>query len=585
METREIRGIPTRIWKHAPNDLRVVLDLSRAHGEKDFLVYEGTRLTFEQHYAEAATLATVFQDRFGIVKGERVALAMRNLPAWVVSFWGAAALGAVVVPLNAWWTGEELQFALQDSGASLLVVDRERLGRLRGSFASLPDLRAVLVVDEEPLADLPTALPASRVPLVFLNDVLAPQSVSLPASSLDKTPGAYVLPAVPLDPEDPATIFYTSGTTGRPKGVLGTQRNVCTNLMNLFFISTAGTLRGTGGPTDLSATEQPSILLSVPLFHVTGCYAVMIANAAAGGKLVMMHHWDPEQALELIERERVTTFGGVPTTVLEVLESPGFAQHDTSSIRALAFGGAPAPPDLVRRIKERFPLAAPSNGYGLTETSAITTMNAGDDYVATPDSVGVPVPVCDLRIVPTPEGDTSDLAPGGALPGTLGELWIRGPHVVPGYWNRPEETAAAFSEGWLHTGDIGYLDDTGALHIVDRAKDVVIRGGENIYCAEVEAALFSHRAIAHCAVIGVPHPTLGEEVGAVIIVHRGKRVSADQLTRHARERIPAYCVPVHFWFRSEPLPRNPQGKVLKDQLRSELLADRPTNPETTMAGP
>ena len=241
-----------------------------------------------------------------------------------------------------------------------------------------------------------------------------------------------------------------------------------------------------------SGAEQNAYLLSVPFFHATGCHAVLVGNTAAGGKLVLMHHWDPERALEMIERERITIFGGVPAMVMQVLDSPNFAKRDTSSVKGIAYGGAPAPPELVRRISQYFPAGSPSNGYGLTETSSVTTMNNGADYVRKPDSVGPPVPVCEVAVVPedydrpTPD----DTLPTG--PKCDGELWIKGPNVVRGYWNKPDETEAMFTEGWLHSGDVARVDEEGFVYIVDRAKDIVIRGGENVYSVEVEATLFEH---------------------------------------------------------------------------------------------
>jgi long-chain acyl-CoA synthetase len=284
-----------------------------------------------------------------------------------------------------------------------------------------------------------------------------------------------------------------------------------------------------------------------------------------------MHHFDPERALELIEREQVATFGGVPAMVMQVLDSPNFAKHDTSSIRGVSYGGAPAPPDLVRRIREAWPIGQPSNGYGLTETSSITSMNSGGDYIAKPASVGPPVPVTDVAIVPEDfEGEEpDDTLPKG--PDVRGELWIKGPQVVRGYWHRPEETAKSFTRGWLHTGDVATLDDENFIFIVDRAKDMIIRGGENVYSVQVEAALFEHPAVADCAVIGVPEPTLGEEVGAVIVLRPGHKVAADELSAHVKSRLAGFMVPTHIWFREEPLPRNPAGKVLKRELRDELV--------------
>jgi long-chain acyl-CoA synthetase len=295
-----------------------------------------------------------------------------------------------------------------------------------------------------------------------------------------------------------------------------------------------------------------------------------VANTAAGNKLVMMHHWDPERALELIERERITTFGGVPAMVMQVIDLPSFSKRDTSSVRAVAYGGAPAPPELVRRIKEHFPVSAPSNGYGLTETSSVTTMNSGDDYVRKPESVGPAVPVCDVRIVPEGyDGDepADDLAQG---PDVVGELWIKGPNVVRGYWNKPEATAATFTDGWLRTGDVARLDEEGFVYIVDRAKDMIIRGGENIYGAEVEGVLFQHPAVADAAIVGIPDRVLGEEVGAIVQLRPGAEVTEDDLRRHVGSHLAAFKVPKRIWFRQDELPRNPAGKVLKRQLREDL---------------
>jgi long-chain acyl-CoA synthetase len=576
MEERDIRGVPIRTWKNAPGNLRVVLDMSLAHGDKTFLVYEDERTTFAEHYRIACTLAHRLHTTFGIEQGDRVAIIMRNLPEWIMGFWAASLLGAIMVPLNAWWSAEELRYGLEDSGSKVAFVDSERAQRIRSVLGGLDNLKAVIVADEHRTqAEAPLAVyepPEGEAQVPEWPFPLALGDVDEAASPPDVT----------IDPEDDATIFYTSGTTGRPKGAVGTHRNMCTNLMSLFFINTRGSARyGASAlgeadePGDQPATtdeqNQPAFLLSVPLFHATGCHSVMVTNVAAGGKLVMMHHFDPERALQLIERERIATFGGVPAMVMQVLDSPNFSKYDTSSVRGVSYGGAPAPPDLVRRIRAAWPVGQPSNGYGLTETSSVTSMNSGADYIGKPESVGPPVPVCDVAVLPEDyaKDEPDDSAPHG--PDVRGELWIKGPNVVRGYWNRPEETAKTFSRGWLHTGDVARLDDENFIYIVDRAKDMIIRGGENVYSVQVEAALFEHPAVADCAVIGVPHETLGEEVGAVVVLRPGAKVTADELALHVKERLAGFMVPTHIWFRSEPLPRNPQGKVLKRELREELV--------------
>ena len=575
MDQVDIHGVSTRVWAAAPPTLRDVLELSLAHHHKDFLVYEDERTTFAEHYRTAATIGHRLAERFGVQPGDRVAIAMRNLPEWVTAFWGAVCAGGVVVPLNAWWTGDELHYGLSDSGATVVFCDQERANRLRPYLGGLSRLRAVVVADEQRSARSARV----REP--------GPGEAPVPEWPYGLFVGQVADDAQPPDhrrqPDDDATIFYTSGTTGRPKGAVGSHRNACTNLMSLFFLSTRNTMRFGSGPQD---DKYPnSYLLSVPLFHATGCHATMITNVAAGGKLVMMHHFDPERALELIERERITSFGGVPTMVMQILDSPDFARRDTSSVRSIAYGGAPAPPDLVRRIAEHFPVGEPANGYGLTETSSVTTMNSGPDYQRKPDSVGPAVPVCDVVVVPDDYEGEEPPADGPSGPEVVGELWVKGPQVVRGYWERPEETALVFTRGWLHTGDVARIDEEGFVFIVDRAKDVIIRGGENVYSVEVEAALHEHPAVADCAVIGVPHPVLGEEVGAVVVLHRGVRVSAEDLARHVRERLAAFNVPTRFWFRTEPLPRNPAGKILKRYLRDELLAGEEGDAEPATAAP
>ena len=278
---------------------------------------------------------------------------------------------------------------------------------------------------------------------------------------------------------------------------------------------------GTAPPAAQAAAGQNVSLLSVPFFHATGCHSILVANLAFGGKIVIMRKWDAGRALELIERERVTTFGGVPAMVWQVLEHPDFGTRDISSVRSIGYGGAPAAPELVRRIEALFPGRTPSNGYGLTETSSVTTLNVGSDYQRKPDSVGVPMPVVDVKVV----GADDAVMPTGEV----GELWIKGPNVVKGYWAKPEATAESFTDGWLHSGDVARLDDEGFVYIVDRAKDMIIRGGENVYCVEVEAALFEHPAVTDAAVIGIPHHVLGEEVGAVVHLAPGFQAGEDEL--------------------------------------------------------
>jgi long-chain acyl-CoA synthetase len=529
MEEVQVAGDKIRAWKHAPATFRALLEMSRFHGEKLFVVYEDQRLTFEEHFRLAATLANRLVDDYGIRKGDRVAIAMRNYPEWIVAFSATLAAGAVAVPLNAWWTRPELEYGLTDSGAKLLIADGERAERLAGIGLPMIVARA----DDANWAEV-------------IGEV---------------SPGV-TLPDVEIGPDDPATIFYTSGTTGRSKGALGSHRNLGQAPMTVAYALMSSVALAGKDPAEAAAVRRVT-LLTVPLFHTTGCFAVLMPTFFTGGQLVLMYKWDPRRALELIEREKITTMSGVPTNAWQLLSHPSFGDYDISSLTAISYGGAPAPPKLLERITELLPNRTPGNGYGMTETTALAVYNSGRNYVAKPESIGLPVAVIDVKVC-DPQGIEVPV-------GQVGELCIRGPIVIMGYWNRPDATAETFVNGWLHTGDLARVDEEGFVYIVDRAKDMVIRGGENVYCAEVEAALFEHPAIDDAAVIGIPDDELGEQVGAVVRLKPGAAATVEELQTFLSGRIAKFKVPVRIWFRETELPRNPGGKILKTHLRRETL--------------
>jgi long-chain acyl-CoA synthetase len=546
METREIRGQTLRVWKNAPSTLRDVVEASRAYGDRIFLVYEDERISFDGFRRAVAVFAADLQAR-GVVKGDRVAVAMRNLPEWAVAFYGAASLGAIVTPLNAWWTGAELEYGLKDSGAKILVVDAERYERLSGFLAGCGDLTWVYVCRAEEVA--------AHAAVIRLEAVIgAPEAWGALADQ--------PLPPSEISPEDDATILYTSGTTGRPKGALATHRAINSNIMAAGLGSARAYLRrGQAPPPTGPSAPQRSTMISIPLFHVTGCFAVLNPILFGGGKLVMMRKWDPIRAFELIEREKVQAAGGVPAIAWELVEHPARANYDLSTLESIAYGGAPAAPELVRKIREAFPRAQPGSGWGMTETCAAVTNHSAEDYLHRPESSGPPVPVSDLKIVDPVDGIT-ELAVG-----ELGELWARGPQIAKGYWNKPQATAETFVDGWVRTGDLARLDEEGFVYIVDRAKDMLIRGGENIYCIEVENALYEHPAVMDAAVVGAPHRTLGEEPAAVVTLKPGLSATEEELRAHAARRLAAFKVPIAIRIWSEALPRNANGKILKDELR------------------
>jgi len=545
MDMATIRGIPTRVWKHAPADLGVLLDLSRTHGDRLATILEGERVSFEAQYRAAALLAQAFVDR-GVGKGDRIAFATRNLPEWPVIFFAIVSIGAIAVPLNAWWTGDELTYGIKDSGARIVIVDAERYDRLAAHRADMPDVGEWIVTRSADTLPGTTALEAL---------------IGRPADWAALAAGER--PHIALASDDPATIFYTSGTTGHPKGALGTHRNLTTNILSGAFAAARNFVRR-GEPVPDPAPR--TILTVIPLFHVTACSATLMGSMAAGHTMIFMHKWDAVQAMQIIERERVNVTGGVPTIAWQLIEHPDRAQYDLSSLEAISYGGAPSAPELVKRIYEEFG-ALPGNGWGMTETMATVTSHSAEDYLNRPTSAGPPVPVADLEI----------RADDGVTPlptGTVGELWARGPMIVTGYWNKPQASAETFVGGWVRTGDLARLDAEGFVYIVDRAKDMVLRGGENIYSSEVENRLYEHPAVMDAAVIGLPHRTLGEEPAAVVHLAPGTSASEAELQAWVRERLAAFKVPVAIRFTEGTLPRNANGKILKKDLKS-LFDDRP----------
>jgi long-chain acyl-CoA synthetase len=544
LEEIEHAGGPWRVYRHAPASLADVLRGTAAHGDRDYIVFERERLTYAEHLRLVAGLAGHLAS-IGVGSGDRVAVGMRNYPEFAVGFWGAVAMGAVSVPLNAWWTGPEMVYALQDSGAKVLFLDDERYERIAPHLAELPDVVATIVCRSR------TELPD---PVVSWDD--------LRATFADQPS----LPDVAIAPDDLASIMYTSGTTGFPKGAMHSHRNHLTNIFNSILSGAAGAVAAgtTPAPDAPPQAHQPAVFSMFPFFHIGGMSVLYLAPAA-GMKLVTLYKWDLDKAIDALIDERVSSMAVVPMLFRQVLDSPRVGELSPDVLAGIASGGAPVPPDLITRTEAQFGAkVAPANAYGLTETSSGVVTNAGGDYFAHPNSVGRPVPGARIRVVGPDDGADQP-------PGAVGEIWVHGPNVVSGYWNNPDASAASFTDGWFHTGDLGYVDDDGFVYIVDRLKDVVIRGGENVYCAEVEAALFLHPDVADVAVIGLPDDRLGEEVVAVVERRTGSTLSAPDLQRFAAEHLARFKVPSAVVFRDEPLPRNATGKILKRDLRDELL--------------
>jgi long-chain acyl-CoA synthetase len=537
LQSVAVQGVDLPVFKNAPPNMRAFFAAMMAlHADREFLVEGSNRLTFGDVHRQGVRLAAAVQLRFGIAKGDRVAIAMRNHTEWVVAYIGLLHLGAVVVPLNGWWQGEELAYGLVDSGARLVIADEERCRRLRSVSGLQIAIASVRVGPQR----------AKELGVLRLEEMLD-----------EAADAPWFLP--PISPEDDATIMYTSGSTGSPKGAVSTHRGIVMGTMSYLFQGL--TLLRLATEQGAAMPPQQVMLLNVPLFHITGSVPVMLVSIAIGRKLVIMHKWDAGDALRLIQDEKCTYFVGVPTMSLELLQHPDRDSYDLSSLVDIAGGGAPRPPEHVQRIADTFKGKYPAIGYGLTETNGVGAGNFRTNYLAKPNSTGrASAPLVEIQIFDDAGLPVSD--------GAIGEICIRTSANVRGYWNRPTETAAAFtSDGWFKSGDLGYLDEDGYLFIVDRKKDIIIRGGENISCIEVEAAIYAHPSVAEACVFGLPDERLGEIVGAVVFLKPGEPVAPDALVSFVGTSLSAFKVPARLWISESPLPRLGSAKIDKVSLR------------------
>jgi len=532
----EVRGANGKVFALAPPNVTALFQLAAAR-ETEFIIYEDERWTMPQVLDLAGRIGSALVETWSVAKGDRVALAMRNYPEWIAAYVAIVSVGAVAVPLNAWWKSDELQFAIEDSDAAVVLADDERLARILEADKVDATLVAVRSAGEVPDG------------IAKLEDALVDGAT---------------MPVVEIGPEDNLSILYTSGTTGKPKGAVSTHRAVISALLSFAARAQVAALMEPAEEMPEGDPPPPVIMLCVPLFHVTGLVPVMLGSFVSGGVLVMTHRWDPDRALELIEAHGVTNFVGVPTMSWDLLEAPSFASRDTSSLKSVGGGGAPMPPELVQRIEDNFPNGRPGLGYGMTETNAYGPQNAGTMFVENPTSTGKCVPSMSVRVTD---------AEGNELPvGETGEIWFKGPMLITEYWNRPEATADTIQDGWLRSGDIGRLDAEGFVYVSDRAKDMVLRGGENIYCIEVEAAIYEHPAVYEAAVYGVPHERLGEELACHVMVKDGESLEASELQEFLAARVANFKVPSIVTVVTESLPRNASGKIMKRDLRDGLSA-------------
>jgi long-chain acyl-CoA synthetase len=532
--TETVRGLPMRVFKNRERSMREKIENAGLRGDLDCFVQGERRLSYADVRRLAFGAAARLAGEHGFERGDRLAVLAYNSPDWILSLFGAVSLGGVGVGLNGWWTAEEIEYGLTDSGSRFLVVDERLWPRVEPLAGEVPSLEKIFFVGDDP--------PPGTVPI---GELLVPG---------DDAPDG------PIDEDDPFVILYTSGTTGRPKGCITTHRGTIAQITGIVLSGVVSAVSAGESPVPSDGGQTASLLTS-PLFHVGGLHSNLCAGLTTGAKMVFTEgKFDAEQVMRLVERERIQIWGAIPTMLHRVVHHPKVGSYDLSSLRRISFGGAPTPPETIEKAREVLAIEPTfANAYGLTETHGVATVNGGKDLLEKKTSIGRPMPLLDMQIV----DEDGKPAPDG----TLGELWIRGPLVTPGYWNRPDATAEAIQEGWLHTGDLAYRDADGFFFVVDRAKDMIIRGGENVYCVEIENCLADHPEIDEAAIVGEPDPELGERVKAIVRRVPGSTLGEDAVRRQVAEHLASFKVPEIVAFTDDPLPRNPAGKILKNLLR------------------
>ncbi len=536
IETVPVHGRPMKNWKYRERSMREKVERAAGFGDTPFMVQGERRISYGE-FAKLVWGAAAGLQGLGMRKGDRVAVLAYNSPDWLATIFGATSSGGIGVGLNGWWTAEEIAYGLSDSGSRFLVVDDRLWPRAEGVVGQIPGLEKILFIGPK--------APKGTIPIA---DILKPADDA---------------PTTPLDEDDPFVFLYTSGTTGRPKACITTHRGTIAQVMGIMFASVANVMLGTAKPLVSSEGGAPAGLLTSPLFHVAGLHSGVCTLMTTGAKVVFTAgKFDPEAVMKLIEKERITLWGAIPTMLHRVVHHEKVKQYDLSSLKSISFGGAPTPPETIEKAREVLPVEPSlANAYGLTETHGVATTNAGSDLLRRRTAVGRPLPVLDLKIV----DDRGSEVPVGQM----GELLFYGPTITPGYWNKPEATAETVRDGWLYTGDLGYRDAEGFFFVVDRKKDMLIRGGENVYCTEIEHCLADHPEIVEAAVIGVPDPELGERVKAIVRLTPGSTLDEQAVRRHVGAHLAPFKVPEFVDFTDQPLPRNPAGKLLKNLLRGQ----------------
>lgn len=552
----QVRGYRCRVFKRAPRTLPALLNAVPWSSEAIALVYGTLRLSYRDLSTTVDRLAVGLHEQFGVGVGTRVGIAMRNQPEWVYAFLALARLGAIPVVMNSRASGDELAAARDGTGVSLLIADSRCARELAAHPRPCPLVIAAdaALAGEERARDEQVVAREMSLGAMSLADVIAavPPGVSAPAPE--------------VNPLEPATILFTSGTTGRAKGAVlshwGTSNSVWTNLYAGYRIAADMAARYGMTLEQLGAmSPQTCLLLMFPFFHTSGLHTGLLSTLMRGGKIVLMRRWDAAAALHLIESERVTQFPCVPTMMWDLLRSPAIGDHDLKSLTSVSTGGQAMQAGMLSEMTRAFPRAVPGTGFGMTETTGAVAMSVGEEYLAHPGTAGRVLATTEVKIV-RDDGSRAD-------PGEAGEICLRSVSNMLGYWGDEIETARVFDdEGYMRSGDVGYLDAEGFLFIVDRKKDMVISAGENIYCAEVERVLLAHPSLAEATAFGVPDARLGERLMAIVVPHASAApISAEAVQRHVGEHLAAYKVPTEVLVQHESLPRNHLDKVDKVALR------------------
>jgi len=540
LQKKTIRGNEYNVFVNVPQNLYEYFQFALIHGEWEFLAYEDESYKYQEVLNNAAGLAHVLVNKYGLKKGDAVAFSMRNYPEWIYSYMAVTSIGCVAVPLNSWWQGEELDYGITHSEAKVFIGDDERLQRLEGLVENTPRISVRCQAN------------------TFINTVAFEELVK-PKESF---------PQVEIDPEDDASIMYTSGSTGYPKGVVTTHRSIINTPVAWAFLATmASQLESDGGETFVQA-ESPCTLAAVPLFHVTGSHSNFLLSLVSATRIVLMYKWDPLKAIQLIEKYRVTSFSGVPTMTQDIITaSEANPDTDVSSLVSLGGGGAARPPEQIKSQEKNHPTKIAGVGYGLTETNAAGTNASGKLLYDKPDTAGFPTPLIHkLKIIDEEGKEVST--------GETGEVCIKSASNFRCYLKNEEATTEALdSKGWFRSGDVGCLDEDGFLYIKDRIKDIVIRGGENIACLEIEAILSEHPAVLEASVFGVPDERLGENLATRIALKPGKTATETEISSFLEEKIAKFKIPSYVWFQEEELPRIASGKTAKKQMREEAIKE------------